>query len=53
MKQKCMTVKEDAILFAKDKLEDAAQALEEVLPDASEELSWMREQLIKELIRIS
>lgn len=47
-----MAIKEEAILFAKDKIEDAAQVLEEVLPDASEELGWFRENLVKELQNI-
>lgn len=49
MDQDWMNVKEEAILFARDKIEDAAQALNEILPDTSEELGWLGEQLSKEL----
>ena len=49
MNQEWMSVKEEAILFAKEKIEDAAEALSEFLPDASEELAWFREELGKEV----
>ena len=47
-----MTVKEEAILFARDKLEDVQEALSEVMPDASEEVGFFREVLLKELQRV-
>ena len=49
MNREFMNVKEEAILFAKEKVEDAAEALSEFLPDASEELEWFREELEKEI----
>ena len=52
MDHEWMTVKEEAILFAQDKLEDVQEALWEVLPDASEEVGFLREELKKELQRV-
>jgi hypothetical protein len=52
MNREYMTVKEEAILFAKDKIEDASDALIEILPDISEELNWFREELGKELLKV-
>ncbi len=52
MNREYITVKEEAILFAKEKIEDASDALIEVLPDISEELSWVREELGKELVSV-
>ncbi len=52
MDREWMTVKEEAILFAKNKIEDAASALTEVLPDASEELGWLKDELSQELQRV-
>ena len=52
MDHEWMTVKEEAILFARDKLEDVQEALWEVLPDASEEVGFLREELKKELQRV-
>lgn len=49
MNQEWMTIKEEAILFAKEKIEDAAEAISEVLPEASEELNWFQNELTKEL----
>jgi hypothetical protein len=42
--------KEEALLLAKECVGDAAEALEEYLPDTSEELVWIRETLLRELI---
>lgn len=44
----CME-KEEALLSAKEKVGEAVEALEEVLPDAAEELIWIQENLAREL----
>ena len=52
MDQEWMMVKEEAILFARDRLEDAQDALSETMPEASEEVGYLREELAKELMRV-
>jgi uncharacterized protein with HEPN domain len=44
--------KEEAILTAKEKVTEAADVLEEALPDTAEELNWIRSQLVQELMRL-
>ena len=45
-----MNAKEEAILFAKEKVEDAGEAIGEILPETAEELVWIGGILGKELI---
>jgi hypothetical protein len=47
-----MNVKEEAILFAKEKVSDASDAIEEILPETAEELDWIETILAKELLGI-
>ena len=45
-----MNMKEEAILFAKEKVADAIESIEEILPETAEELDWIKGILGKELI---
>ena len=49
MNDELLTLKEEALLFAKEKIEDAAEALSEFLPDLSEELNWFLEEMKNQL----
>ena len=49
MNEEMMAMKEEAILFAKDKIEDAAQAVLEFFPDLAEELNWFLEEIENQL----
>ena len=49
MNRKLILAKEEVITIAKDKVEDAAEALREFLPDLSEELNWFLSELAEEL----
>ncbi len=49
MNREIMDLKEEGILLAKDKIEDAAEALSEFLPEVSEELNWFLEELANQL----
>ncbi|MBE6713501.1 MAG: hypothetical protein E7580_08365 [Ruminococcaceae bacterium] len=49
MNQEIMSAKERAILLAKDKVEEAAEAISEFLPDAAEELNWFLEEMGNQL----
>ena len=44
--------KEEAICTARERVGEAVDALEEMLPDTAEELIWIRDQLSQELIRL-
>ncbi len=50
MSMEWMNAKEEAILFAKEKVEDAGEAIGEILPETAEELVWIGGILGKELI---
>ena len=52
MSRERMDFTEEAILIAKDKIEDAAEALSELLPDVAEELNWFLEELGNRLILV-
>ena len=52
MSRERMDFTEEAILIAKDKIEDAAEALSEFLPDVAEELNWFLEELGNRLILV-
>ena len=43
-------IKEEAILFAKEKIEDASETLSDILPEVSEELRFLEEELNKEIL---
>ena len=45
MTRERMDMKEEAILFAKDRIEEAADALSELFPEFAEELNWFLEEL--------
>ncbi|MBR3837132.1 MAG: hypothetical protein IKJ74_03215 [Clostridia bacterium] len=45
-----MILKEEALSLAKEKIAEAAEALEEILPDTSEELVWLGETVGEELL---
>lgn len=47
-----MNIKEEAILFAKEKVSDASEAIEELLPETAEELDWIETILAKELFSL-
>ncbi|MBQ3074613.1 MAG: hypothetical protein IJC26_00965 [Clostridia bacterium] len=47
-----MILKEEALSLAKEKIAEAAEALEEVLPDTSEELVWLGETVGEELLAV-
>lgn len=49
MKKEFLTMKEETILFAKEKIEDAMEALSEIFPDPAEELNWFLEELENQL----
>ena len=42
--------KEETLSFAKDKIFEAEEALEAVLPSVAEELGWIRENLVGEIL---
>lgn len=44
-----MNIKEEAILFAKEKVSDASDAIEDFLPETAEEMDWIEGILAKEL----
>ena len=44
--------KEEAICAARERVGEAVDVLEEMLPDTAEELSWIRDQLSQELFRL-
>ena len=50
MTRERMDLKEEAILFAKDKIEEAADALSELFPELAEELNWFLEELENRLV---
>ena len=52
MKRELMDLKEEAILFAKDKIEDAAEALSELLPEMADELNWFLEEMGNQLTQV-
>lgn len=52
MTRERMNLKEEAILLAKDKIEDAAEALSEFCPEVAEELNWFLEELGNRLILV-
>lgn len=52
MSRERMDFTEEAILLAKDKIEDATEALSEFLPDVAEELNWFLEELGNRLILV-
>jgi hypothetical protein len=47
-----MILKEEALSLAKEKIAEAAEALEEILPDTSEELVWLGETVGEELLSV-
>ena len=49
MNKELMAMKEETILFAKDKIEDAMEALSEFFPDLAEEMNWFLEELENQL----
>ncbi len=49
---KYLQKKEEALVFALEKVEEAAEALEEVLSDTAEEMAWFRENLQEELLSV-
>lgn len=42
--------KEEALSLARERVAEAAEALEEILPDTAEELVWIRENIREELL---
>ena len=44
--------REEALLLAKEKIAEAAETLEEILPDAAEELGWLKENLREEILSV-
>lgn len=49
MNKEFVAMKEETILFAKEKIEDAMEALSEIFPDLAEELNWFLEELGNQL----
>lgn len=43
---------EEALSQAKEKVSEAADILEELLPDTAEELSWIRENIREEILAV-
>ena len=52
MTRERMNLKEEAILIAKEKIEEAADALSEFFPELAEELNWFLEELGNRLIEV-
>lgn len=52
MNDEVLTLKEEAILFAKEKIEDAAESVSEFLPDVADELNWFLDEMARELLLV-
>ena len=52
MTRERMDLKEEAILIAKEKIEEAADALSEFFPELAEELNWFLEELGNRLTEV-
>ena len=52
MTRERMDLKEEAILLAKDRVEEAVEAIAEFLPELAEELNWFLEELGNRLMLV-